>query len=258
MSSTSEDAARLLLRQHDQGMTFSHVAKQFGAGDLGAAYDIQDCLVPHLIERYGSPCGYKVGLTSKAMQEMCGIDQPIAGVVMSDRMLPSGTEVSLGDYGHAGIEFEIAVRLGRDLGAGADLAAVTGAVDAVAPAFEFIDDRNADYAELDVLSLVADNSWSAGAVLGGFVDAPDNLDEVLGVVTLNGETLDQGHGSAVLGHPYEPVRWLAGHLAARGGGLKAGEIVMTGSLVRTRFPAAGETYEFSVTGIGKVAVGFAE
>lgn len=256
MSSTPEAAARHLLNAHDNGLAFTHVAKEFGADDLDGAYDIQDVLVSYLIERHGAPRGYKVGLTSKAMQEMCGIDQPIAGVVLTGRMLTSGVEISLADQGHAGIEFEIAVRMGRDLGADADLPAVAAAVDAVAPAFEIIDDRNADYADLDVLSLVADNSWNAGAVIGAFVDAPDNLDEVLGVVTLGGEPLDQGYGSAALGHPYEPVRWLAGHLAARGGGLKAGDVVLTGSLVRTRFPSAGETYEFFANGLGKVSVGF--
>jgi len=257
MSSSAEAAARHLLDEHDRGATFTHVAKQFGAESLSAACDIQDCLIPHLIERHGAPRGYKVGLTSKAMQEMCGIDQPIAGVVLADRVLSSGAEVSLGDHGHAGIEFEIAVRMGRDLGAGADIAGVADVVDGVAPAFEIIDDRNADYADLDVLSLVADNSWNAGAVVGEFVDAPDNLDEVLGVVRLRGETVDEGRGSAALGHPYEPVRWLAGHLASRGGGLKAGDLVLTGSLVRTRFPSPGDTYDFFVEGLGSVSLGFA-
>ena len=256
MSSTTDAAARHLLNEHDRGLAFTHVAKQFDVRDLNGAYDIQDALVPHLVERHGAPCGYKVGLTSKAMQEMCGIDQPIVGVVLAGRMLASGAQVSLADHGHAGIEFEIAVRMGQDLGADADLSDVAAAVDAVAPAFEIIDDRNADYADLDVLSLVADNSWSAGAVVGAFVDAPDKLDEVLGVVTLGGEHLDQGYGHAALGHPYEPVRWLAGHLAARGGSLKAGDVVLTGSLVRTRFPSAGDGYEFSVDGLGKVSVGF--
>ncbi len=256
MSPTPDAAARHLLNEHDEGLAFTHVAKQFGAKDLDGAYDIQDALVPYLIERHGAPLGYKIGLTSKAMREMCGIDQPIAGVVLAGRMLASGAQVSLADHGHAGIEFEIAVRMGQDLGADADLSAVAAAVDAVAPAFEIIDDRNADYADLDVLSLVADNSWNAGAVIGTFVDVPDKLDEVLGVVTLGGEPLDQGYGHAALGHPFEPVRWLAGHLATRGGGLKAGDVALTGSLVRTRFPSAGDRYDFSVDGLGKVAVGF--
>ena len=130
------------------------------------------------------------------------------------------------------------------------------AVDAVAPAFEIIDDRNADYAALDVLSLLADNSWNAGVVVGEFVTPPEQHADVLGLVQLNGETVDQGHGREALGHPYEPVRWLAGHLASRGKGLRAGDIVMTGSLVNTRFPGPGERYQFDVAGIGAVSVSF--
>ncbi|MGI9414807.1 MAG: 2-keto-4-pentenoate hydratase [Hyphomicrobiales bacterium] len=256
MTSAFEDAARHLLDEHDRGAKFTPVAKNFGATDLNGAYDIQDCLVPHLIERHGSPCGYKVGLTSKAMQDMCGIDQPIAGVVLANRVAASGAKISLSDHGHAGIEFEIAVRLVGDLGAGTALKDVEQAVDGVAAAFEIIDDRHADYAVLDVRSLIADNSWNAAAVIGTFVTPPKGLADVPGVVALNGETLDQGYGSAALGHPYEPVRWLANHLAERGSGLRQGDVVLTGSLVRTRFPSPGETYDFDVAGIGAVQVAF--
>jgi len=129
---------------------------------------------------------------------------------------------------------------------------VAGAVDGVAAAVEVVDDRRADYASLDVRSLVADNSWNAGAVLAEFrTDWPD-LAQAAGIVLLNGVEVDHGHGRDVLGHPFVPLTWLANHLATTAGGLRAGDIVLTGSLVTTRFPKESETYCYELAGIGTV------
>jgi 2-keto-4-pentenoate hydratase len=135
------------------------------------------------------------------------------------------------------------------------LADVASAVDAVAPAFEVIDDRNSPY-PLDMLSLVADNAWNEGIVLGDWRSNWPDLAAASGTVELNAKAIDQGHGRDVLGHPFEPLRWLANHLSAKGETLHAGEIVSTGSLVTTRFPAAEERYRFTVEGLGAVEIGF--
>lgn len=259
MTELSESAAQRLLDDHDQGRRFSNVTRDFGITDLSAAYDVQDRLVAMLRGRRGEACGYKIGLTSKSMQEMCNIDQPICGVVFADGVVGTEQTIALSRAGRIGLEFEIAVRMGRDLGGPGQTVGiddVAPAMDGVAAAFEMIDDRNADYGDLDVLSLIADNSWSAGCVLGSFVEPPGDLAEVLGTVELNGEVADQGHGRAALGHPHEPVRWLANHLSLRGGTLRAGDVVLTGSLVRTLFPSAGDNYRFSVSDIGAVSVSF--
>ena len=129
-------------------------------------------------------------------------------------------------------------------------------MDAVAPAFEVIDDRNSPY-PLDMLSLVADNAWNEGIVLGDWRSSWPDLAAASGTVELGGKFIDQGHGRDVLGHPFEPLRWLANHLSAQGETLRAGEIVSTGSLVTTRFPTAGEQYRFAVEGLGAVEIGFA-
>jgi 2-keto-4-pentenoate hydratase len=75
------------------------------------------------------------------------------------------------------------------------------------------------------------------------------------VLECNGKVIDEGKGSDVLGHPFEPLRWLANHLNAQGQALKAGEIVLTGSWVTTRFPKAGEHYRYTIEGVGSVEVG---
>jgi 2-oxo-3-hexenedioate decarboxylase/2-keto-4-pentenoate hydratase len=159
-------------------------------------------------------------------------------------------------YGRMGVEFEIAVRLKRDLAPKGvpSLAEVAAAVDAVCPAVEIIDDRRADYRALDALSLIADNSWNAGVVLGEFVHAWPDLAAVEGVVSVDGTPLDRGSGGDVLGHPFQPVAWLASHLAAQGGGLRAGDVVMTGSIVTTKFPDRPASYRFDVQGLGSVVL----
>jgi 2-oxo-3-hexenedioate decarboxylase/2-keto-4-pentenoate hydratase len=155
-----------------------------------------------------------------------------------------------------GLEFEIAVRLKRDLVPDGvpSLAEVADAVDAVCAAIEIVDDRRADYRALDVLSLIADNSWNAGIVLGEFVPAWPELATIGGLISVDGIPLDRGSGGDVLGHPFYPVAWLASHLAKEGSGLRAGDIVMTGSLVTTKFPDRPASYRFDVKGLGAVGL----
>ena len=148
----------------------------------------------------------------------------------------------------------LAVRYDEAAGAPYTRDSVAAAVEAVCAAIELVDDRAADYAATDIGSLVADNSWNEGVVLGEFRrDWPD-LGGVTARVLRDGEEIDRGSGADVLGHPFEPLTWLANHLAARGQGLRAGDIVSTGSIATTRFPDAPETCRFVVEGIGDVTL----
>jgi 2-keto-4-pentenoate hydratase len=257
MTSDASKVAEMLMSAHATGAPFQPFAGAFGIASVADAYAAQRDYVRLQMQasRTGS-AGYKIGLTSKRMQEMCGIDSPIAGVVLADRVHPSGVTLRASDYGRLGIEFEIAVRLKRDLvPAGVPLLPeVAAAVDAVCPAIEIVDDRRADYRALDVLSLIADNSWNAGIVLGEFVRPWPDLATIEGFVTVDGVALDRGSGGDVLGHPFHPVAWLANHLAAEVSGLRAGDIVMTGSLVTTKFPERPASYRFDVQGLGSVDV----
>lgn len=248
-----QGAARALVRGHRDNTRFERIA---GLTDLATAYRVQDAYVAEIIgdDRI---VGYKIGLTSKKMQTMCGIDHPIAGAVFGRRVRESGARLSLGDFGRLGLEFEICARLGRDLPSRAapyTRAEIAAAVDGVCAAVELVDDRDADYASLDVASLVADNSWNGGIVLGDMVAPPADLAAVEAVVYLDGAEIGRGVGADALGHPYEPLVWLSNHLAAEGRGMKKGDLVMTGSLVRTCFPDTAFTYRFDVAGIGSVEV----
>lgn len=251
------ETAANLMRDHGEKRKLIPFARDCGALELPDAYAIQHAFVERLHSLHGRRVGYKIGLTSKRMQQMCGVDHPVAGVVLEKRLLRSGASLRLSDFARLGIEFEICVRLGRTLaprGKPYEMQDVADAVDAVAPAFELIDDRHSPY-PLDLLSLVADNAWNEGIVLGEWRKIWPDLADARGTVECNGLTVDQGQGRDVLGHPLEPLRWLANHLGTQGHTLHAGEIVSTGSLVTTRFPAAGEHYRFTVDGLGEVEIG---
>jgi 2-keto-4-pentenoate hydratase len=257
MSLDLERAASTLVRDHAEKRNIVPFARDFGAVDLAGAYAIQAAFVRRMVATHGRRVGYKIGLTSARMQKMCSIDHPVAGVVLEKRLYPSGVRLALGSLVRLGIEFEICVRLGRPLAPRDrpyEMAEVADAVDAVCAAFEVIDDRNSAY-PLDLLSLVADNAWNEGIVMGEWRSTWADLAAARGTVECNEKAIDQGYGRDVLGHPFEPLLWVANHLRAQGESLHAGEIVSTGSLVTTRFPSAGESYRFTVEGIGTVDIG---
>jgi len=248
-------AAEALFNEHKRGVPFKALDAGFGLALISDAYDIQDHYVALLRAGQGGTIGYKVGLTSKTMQVFCGIDHPIGGVVLARREHASGAAVRRSDYGRLGLEFEIAVRIRSDMPATvATSAAVAPHIEGVCAAVEVVDDRAADYSNLDVRSLVADNSWNAGVVLSGFVTNWPDLEAVSGKATKDGAPIGEGHGRDVLGHPFNSVAWLNAHLASRGGGLRKGQIVMTGSVMKTVFPTEPAGYRFELEGVGAVEV----
>ena len=250
-------AAETLLAAHKANVQFRALGPPDRPATVPDAYDIQQRFVTLLRGTHGDAVGYKVGLTSAAMQTFCGIDHPIAGVVLARRVVQSGATVRRADYGRLGLEFEIAVRLKSDVpvtGMPFTAEAIAPHIDGVCAAIEVVDDRSADYASLDVLSLVADNSWNAGIVLSEFATKWPDLADVPGRATKDRVAIGEGHGRDILGHPFNSVAWLATQLASRGVGLKAGEVVMTGAVMKTVFPEADASYRFELEGIGFVEV----
>jgi 2-keto-4-pentenoate hydratase len=250
-------AAETLLAEHKTGVRFKPFGPRQGAATILEAYDIQQKFVELLRSEHGDTIGYKVGLTSTPMQKFCGIDHPIAGVVLAGRSHLSGATVRRAEFGRLGLEFEIAVQFKSDLPAAATphtAETIQPYIGGVCAAIELVDDRDADYTDLDVLTLVADNSWNGGIVLSEFVTQWPDLKNVAGTATKDGLTTGEGHGRDILGHPFNSVAWLATHLASRGEGLKAGQIVMTGSMLKTVFPMEDAVYGFSLDQIGSVGI----
>ncbi|MGZ5872147.1 MAG: 2-keto-4-pentenoate hydratase [Bradyrhizobium sp.] len=250
-------AAEKLLAEHKANQRFRSLGPTDAPATIPDAYDIQDKYVTLLRGEHGDTVGYKVGLTSATMQAFCGIDHPIAGVVLAKRVHRSGATVRRSDFGRLGLEFEIAVRLKSDVPVTSmpfTVKTIAPHIDGVCAAIELVDDRSADYANLDVLSLVADNSWNGGIVLSEFATTWPDLEGVLGRATRDRVAIGEGHGRDILGHPFNSVAWLATQLASRGVGLKAGQVVMTGSVMKTVFPTEDASYRFDLEPIGLVEV----
>jgi hypothetical protein len=161
-ATAAQRAAELLLAEHKAKARFKALGPPATISD---AYDIQERFVALLRGEHGETVGYKVGLTSAAMQAFCGIDHPIAGVVLARRVHRSGAIVNRSDFGRLGLEFEIAVRIKSDVpvtDGSCSAEMIEPHIDGICAAIELVDDRDADYGNLDVLSLVADNSWNGG------------------------------------------------------------------------------------------------
>src|SRR3954453_17449968 len=144
-------AAERLLAEHKANSTFKPLGPPDRPATIVDAYDIQERYVGLLRGEHGEAVGYKVGLTSAAMQTFCGIDHPIAGVVLANRVHRSGATVRRSDFGRLGLEFEIAVRIKADLAVTSvpcTPAMIPPPIAGVCAAIEIVDDRRADYTSL--------------------------------------------------------------------------------------------------------------
>jgi 2-keto-4-pentenoate hydratase len=248
---TPQEVATWLWQQHRARAPFQPVAGLLPDARPESAYAVQDELVRLMIPAEGSPRGYKIGLTTLRMQQMCGLNEPVAGRLLERRLRRGAARVELGDFVRLGVESELCVILKEDLPPRASpytREEVGRAIGAAAAAFELIDDRGADYARLDALSLIADNSWNAGVVQGE-TSPPPELGALDGVLYVNGKPVDRGNSRDALSHPLAVVQWLSDHLRGYGAYLRAGDLVMTGSIVPTRFAKQGEHYHFELAGL---------
>jgi 2-keto-4-pentenoate hydratase len=229
--------------------------------DEAEGYQVQRALHDLLLPRLGPLVGYKIGCTSQVMQDYIGIPHPCGGGVFEKGVHDSGIKLAASDYVRVGVECEIAVRLKRDLSPGeAPFTAewVGEAVEAYHPAIEIVDDRYVKWETMGAPTLVADDFFAAGCVLGPPVprSAVPDLRTVKGRALVNGEEAGQGTGADVLGHPHNALAWLANHLAAEGKGLHAGQFVLTGSLVKTLWLKAGDKVRMELEGLGEVEAEF--
>lgn len=254
-------AAAYLEEQHRLRAAFDELPGEFAPRSVDEAYAIQESFRSLRAPRLGEVAGHKVALTSTVMQEMLKFYSPFAGSIHAGIVHRSGAQLRLDDYIHLGIECELAAVLGRDLpasGAPYTREQVAQAVDTLSPAFELVDDRHADYKKIAALifTLIADNAWNAGIVLGPPTRGWRGLDlaELRGVVRINGETAGEGHGRDVLGHPFDALTWCLNTRLSQGQVVRAGMVVMTGSMIATKFVSRGDHLRFGVDGLGEVEV----
>ncbi len=252
-------AAWFLVDAHAERERFGPLPQDAAPRTVEEAYAVQDQFVCLKSRACGPVVGYKIALTTQAMRSMVGLKDSIGGALHEKQVVRGPASVRAADYGRLIVEFEIAVQLSADLPARSSphtRQSVAGAVGAVMPAFELADDRDADYASLSSQSLgmVADNAWNEGAVLGTPLRDWQNIDLAaeLGTAKINGQIVGLGYGRDVMGHPFEALAWVANNLARRGKHLRAGQIVITGSLITSKFPKAGDAIRFELGALGGV------
>tara|TARA_R110002096_G_scaffold19729_32_gene65870 strand:- start:110 stop:901 length:792 start_codon:yes stop_codon:yes gene_type:complete len=203
--------------------------------------------------------GKKIGVTSKVVMDMLNVRQPDFGF-LTDKMVygncaevPASTTLI-----QPKAEGEIAFILKQDLeGPGVTNADVIAATDFVMPCFEIVDSRIRDW-QIKIQDTVADNASCGAIVLGDKTVSPLDVDlSTCGiVVSLNGEIVSTGAGAAAMGSPVNAVTWLANTLGAFGIALKAGELILSGSLVPLQAVSPGDAMHMEIGGIGQASARF--
>ena len=181
------------------------------------------------------PVGFKIGATGKRMQVYLGIDAPIAGFMRAEDVYHGHAELRFADFIKPGVECEVAVRLAHDLPAGpCSLEQALAAVGEFFAGIEIVENRYGDLKELGTPTLLADQMYHCAAVIGDRHDVDWralDIGALRGRISLDDGTADEGVSTDLLGHPLNGLAWLAGSPeVAAFGGLKAGQVVMLGSV----------------------------
>ena len=254
-----QSAARFIDQAHRQRSAYANLPPDIAPRSLDDAYAAQEALMRLWEADRGAVAGLKIATTTRIMQELMGIDHPCGGMIFARRIHASGTAIPRKDFVNLVIECELAVRLGRDMPGGDepyDRSSARAAVAAVMPAFELIEDRKAVYKETTALSLIADNAWNGGIVLGAeHTPARDfDLNELGGSLSIDGVSSKSGKTDDPMG----ALAWVANLAASRRRPLKAGMVVITGSVIPTLPIAPGETFAFTLGPFGTVSMTTAE
>lgn len=255
-----EGAARHIFESQQTMGRLAPLPDPIAPRDMEEAYATQDSLIAmREAAGQGALAGWKIALTSKVMQEMVGIGHPSEGPIRAPQVHSIQGEVDSTEFLDLAVETEIAVRLAKDLPARSapyTRESIGDAVGACMAATEIVDLRKVDYKTMTIELLIADGSMNRGCVLGPPVEDWRDLDlgALLGRMKINGETVGEGHGRDALGHPFEPLAWLANNLIERGRMLCEGDIVMTGSIVTSKPLKAGDEMVSEVDGLGSATL----
>ena len=225
---------------------------------LDDAYRIQQGLVSHLLGDGGRQVGYKIGLTSKPMQQMMGVDEPDYGPVLSTMVYDDGAAIDTGRYIHPKVEAEISLVLDKPLkGPGVSILEAADAVRGAVASIEMVDSRIKDW-KIGLLDTISDLASSAATIIGSRIVPLDDIDpRLIGmVITRGGETVATGAGAAALGNPVGAIAWLANTLAPYDITLEAGQFIMTGSLHAAFDVHAGDVIRADFDHLGSVRATF--
>ncbi|WP_371621613.1 fumarylacetoacetate hydrolase family protein [Streptomyces sp. NBC_01116] len=252
------DAAERLHEAHRTGVPCAPVRDLLPPGDLEAAYAVQSLLTERRLALGRRVTGWKIGLTSTAVQRQLGVETPDFGALLDDTAVPDGAEVPWGSVLQPRAEAEVALVLESDLvHERHTVADVIRATAFVLPAIEVVGSRIRDW-DISAVDTVADNASSGAYVLGTRPVLLRDLDlrSAGMVLERRGEPVSTGVGVACLGNPLHAAVWLADTLVRLGSPLRAGDTVLTGALGPMAAVEPGDVFEARIDGLGSVRAAF--
>jgi 2-keto-4-pentenoate hydratase len=257
-------AARELSASRLSGRQFTSLAPEIRPRSLDDGYRVQRLARDELLRSgFGRQGGWKIGCTTSVMQKFLHVDAPVLGAMYRSTMWHRQHRFLVSPPRVLGVECEIAVRVGRDLLAREreySMDEVADSVSAVMAAIEIVEDRYVDYQTLDTPTLVADDFFHYGCVLGQEDESfdPLRLGGVTASMYINGAVAGEGRGSDILGDPLKALAWLANNCASRGTPVLAGDIALLGSVVQTQWVVAGDVVKIQNDALGSAVATFGE
>lgn len=253
-------AADRLLGAAARGIPCSPVRDLIGSADAAAAYAVQQRLSAVRLAAGSRVVGHKVGLTSPAVQQQLGVDQPDFGLLFDDMHYADSAVVPVSRLLQPKVEAEVAFVLGADLtGEATDRARVRDAVAYAVAALEIVDSRIAGW-DISFGDTVADNASSGLFVLGRNNVELSDFEPVEARMTMrmDGAVVSTGHGASCLGDPLNALTWLARRCVENGEPLRAGQVILSGALGPMIAVRAGVSVVAEISGLGSVSATFSE
>lgn len=258
---TLEQIAYELFKAEHDVYEVTKFVEQYPELTVETAYDIQDKLIDlKCKQEQTKTSGFKLGLTSKAKQQMMGVHEPTYGVLLANMELDPQQPISLKTLIHPKIEPEIAFIFKKDLpGPVVTVAQVLAATDYVTPAMEIIDSRYLNF-NFTLPDVIADNSSSSRYIVSTQKYAVNEVDLVnMGCIfTQNDEVFATSTAGSIMGHPARAIAWMANKLIARGQKIRAGDVVLSGALTGSATMYAGDQFTVSFDGMESLSVRVAQ
>lgn len=255
---TRDELAADLAQAERSGEPIAPLTAAYPDIDVVDAYEIQLINIRQRVAEGARVLGHKVGLSSLAIQQMMGVDEPDYGHLLDEMQLFEDTPVKANRSLYPRVEVEVGFVLNADLpGAGCTEDDVLAATEALVPSIELIDTRITDW-KIELCDTIADNASSAGFVLGQARVSPRDIDVkgIDAVLRCNGEVVAEGRTDAVLGNPVTAVAWLARKVDGFGVRLRKGDVVLPGSCTRAIDAHPGDDFVADFAGLGSVHLSF--
>lgn len=254
-SNTIKAIALEMLKQHQKGEPFVNLSPEYQPKSFTDAYRAQEFF--QKLSNRGPLGGFKIGLASKTQQELTGISHPLYGGIFKKEIETSPATIQYKKYLNLGLEFELAVTISHDIPkvhALFDEETILGVIESVHPAFEIAIDRKADYSNLDPISMVVDNVWCGGVILGPSLPnwKAENINKLTATLKWNNEPPK----NVLVGDafPLASLVWVINSLLKRNKEIPKGFVIMTGSVLKTRNAKIGDKISYDIGQLSQVNV----